>query len=122
MLSGFGSIIVFFLLPETRYRRSPLSLNGQVLHTDDFGVTEIMTDVEARRRFGVVVDPSEVTATPVKKSYLATLNPVSPIAPNATRTALSALGKMIASLSSPSILWTVLANSISVGTLSFENF
>lgn len=38
ILGGFGTIMGVLLLAETRYQRSPMSLNGQIVHTDEFGV------------------------------------------------------------------------------------
>ncbi|KAI5358022.1 Putative major facilitator superfamily, MFS transporter superfamily [Septoria linicola] len=89
ILCGFGMLLAIFLLPETRYDRSLTSYNGQVLHTDEFGVATILSSVEATSRFG--------THTPH------------------TTSSNRALLKMSQSLTSPAVLWAILASSISLG-------
>lgn len=52
ILLGCSLIIAFFLLPETRFQRSPMSTEGRVVYTDEFGTTHVLSDEEARERFG----------------------------------------------------------------------
>lgn len=108
-------VLGFVLLPETRYHRSPMSYNGQVHHTDEFGVTQILSDDEARQRFGAAVGTADDIGNTRQKTYLESLNPISPVAPNAVKLGLGALAKMVSSLSSPAVLWAVLAASITLG-------
>ncbi|PSK59244.1 hypothetical protein B9Z65_3568 [Elsinoe australis] len=114
VFAGVGLILGFFLLVETRYQRNPTSMNGQVVHTDEWGVTHILSDEEARARFGQIQDVSEHTATE-KKSYLQQLKPYQGKAPNALRLGLGANWKMIQSCSSPAVVWAVLVASITLG-------
>lgn len=108
-------LLVSFCLPETRYQRSTLALNGQVCYTDEFGVTHIVSPTEAEERFGVAAaTPREVASSP-KITYLQSLNPVSGVARSPVKLALGALAKMALSLSSPAVLWVILATSISLG-------
>lgn len=90
-------------------------MNGQVHHTDEFGVTQILSDDEARARFGATVGTSEDESTYRQKTYIESLNPVSPVAPHATKLGLSVLAKMASSLSSPAVIWAVMAASIMLG-------
>jgi len=112
---GIGTVLAFFLLPETRYQRSPLSMNGQVHHTDEFGVTQILSDEEARARFGAAINITEEAVDYRQKTYWESLSVTSPVAPNATKLGLSVLLKMASSLSSPAVLWAVMAASITLG-------
>lgn len=114
ILCGFGFVMAIFLLPETRYTRSPMSMNGQVIHTDEFGVTTILTDAEAVARFGTMQQTTEAP-TPIQKSYLQHLRLVNGVAANPTKLASGAIWKMAQSLTSPGVVWAILASSISLG-------
>jgi len=110
-----GIVLGFFLLTETKYERSPTSLNGQVIATDEWGVTHIVSDAEARERFGHLQDATD-GVIPEKKRYIQTLNPVAAgVAKNPLRVAVSANVKMIQALSSPAVIWAILASSIALG-------
>nr|OQO21698.1 hypothetical protein B0A51_11547 [Rachicladosporium sp. CCFEE 5018] len=115
ILCAFGTLLIILFLPETRYNRSPLALAGQVIHTDEFGVTTVLSDDEARVRFGTTMTVEQTEYAP-QRSYLQSLNPVNPVAPHPIRLMLSALAKMAASLSSPAVVWAILATSITLGT------
>jgi len=114
IFAGFGFLLNIFFLAETRYTRSTTSLNGQVVATDEWGVTHILTDAEARERFGTVQETSEGTTTG-QKSYMQHLSPNSGRAPHPLRLALNSELKMLQCLSSPAVVWAVLAASISLG-------
>jgi MFS family permease len=116
ILEIVGTIGAFFLLPETRYTRSPMLLNGQVIHTDEFGVTIILTDEEARDRFSATGASGTEAASTQRYSFARQLKPWSGVTPNATKIGGGALLKMMQACSSPAILWAILASSISLGT------
>ncbi|KAK6429788.1 hypothetical protein LTR95_014060, partial [Oleoguttula sp. CCFEE 5521] len=103
------------VLPETRYNRSPLALDGQVIHTDEFGVTTVLSDEESRDRFGTTTTMEQTEYAP-QRTYLQSLNPINSVAPHPIKLMLSALAKMAASLSSPAVIWAILATSITLGT------
>lgn len=115
IFAGVGVLVGFFLLPETRYTRSPTSMNGEIIHTDEWGVTHFLTDAEARERFGVVQQQTTDEQDIRPKSYIQRLNPVSGTAPNALRLGLGANLKMIQACSSPAVVWAILASSITLG-------
>jgi hypothetical protein len=116
IFSGFGGLIAFVCLPETRYNRSPMSVRGQVVHTDEFGVTRILSDDEARE-FGAYNGDNNINPnTTQKRTFVQTLNPISPVAPHGFRLAGAVLLKMLSALSSPAVIWAILASSISLGT------
>jgi MFS family permease len=115
ILATVGTIGAFFLVPETRYQRSPMLLNGQVLHTDEFGVTLVLSDEEASR-LGAL-DGQDAAAVPTQRdSYMKQLRLFSGVSPNALRMGGGAIWKMFQACSSPAIVWAILASSISLGT------
>lgn len=118
ILEIVGTIGAFFLLPETMYTRSPMLLNGQVIHTDEFGVTTVLTEEEARNRFGDQDMSGSTAASTQKHTFFQELKPYSGIAPNALSIGGGAIWKMVQACSSPAILWAILASSISLGKLS----
>ena len=82
-------------------------------HTDEFGTTRAISDEEARA-YGINNTPSTNTSDP-KRTYVQGLYPVSSIAPNGLKLAFNVILKMLSSLSSPAVIWAILATSISLG-------
>ncbi|KAF2014449.1 MFS general substrate transporter [Aaosphaeria arxii CBS 175.79] len=115
ILAGAGTVVAFFLLPETRYQRSPMSLNGLVVYTDEFGVTLVLTDAEARSRFGTVHAHNEATAVRERDGFIKQLKPYTSMAPNALQVGMGSLWKMVQCCTSPAVIWAILAASISLG-------
>ncbi|KAK5744816.1 hypothetical protein LTR17_001893 [Elasticomyces elasticus] len=115
ILVAFGSVLGFFLLAETRYERSPSSLDGQVSYTDEFGVTVVLSDEEAIERFGTRQESQDNTTEPEQFSYLHHIKPFHKATPNALRVGAGVLWKMLQACSSPAVIWSILAASISLG-------
>lgn len=117
---SIGVVLVIFGAFETRYIRAPTAIDGQVIVTDEFGVTRIYSDEEAREHLAeierVAAESEAHTVQPAKKSYLQMLRPYSPIARNPLRTVLTSYVHMIGALSSPGIVFAVLLSSIVLGT------
>lgn len=95
-----------------------MSVRGQVVHTDEFGVTRVLSDEEARE-IGIY-DGSDSGATnnaasTQKRTYVQELNPISPVMPHGFNVAATVLLKMLSALSSPAVIWAILASSISLG-------
>ena len=94
-----------------------MSVRGQVVHTDEFGVTRVLSDDEARE-YGAFDGnglASDNTISSTKRSFVSTLNPISPVVPNGFKVAGTVLIKMLSALSSPAVIWAILASSISLG-------
>ncbi|KXL49918.1 MAG: hypothetical protein FE78DRAFT_36757 [Acidomyces sp. 'richmondensis'] len=115
ILGGFGTIMGVLLLAETRYQRSPMSLNGQIVHTDEFGVTSVLSDAEAVQRFGTQNETNENSPPSAQKIYLQHLKLFQGTALNPGRVEAGAFYKMILSCSSPAVVWAILSSSISPG-------
>jgi hypothetical protein len=92
-----------------------MTVSGQLYHTDEFGVTRVLTDEQARE-YGISAnDTSDTTSYASKRSFFQSLNPISPVSPNGFSLACSVLLKMLSCLSSPAVVWAILASSISLG-------
>ncbi|KAI7209671.1 MFS general substrate transporter [Hortaea werneckii] len=114
ILAVVGTLMVFFVVPETRYYRLPLAIDGHIYHTDEFGVTQVFSVADAER-LGIPTDASPDEADVPKLSYWQTLQVFSRPAPDALQLGLGTFGKMISAMSSPAVVWAVLATSISLG-------
>ena len=92
-----------------------MTVSGQLYHTDEFGVTRVLTDEQARE-YGISAnDSSDNTSYAPKRSFISTLNPIRPVSPNGFSLAGNVLLKMLSCLSSPAVVWAILASSISLG-------
>lgn len=106
-----------FLSPETKYLRSPTALNGEVVFTDEFGTTHILSDEEVRARFG---DLHEHGSVPVeKKSFMKTLMPFNKLEPGGLKIWLGVYGKILKCCTSPGVIFATLASSISLGEIYY---
>ncbi|KAF2218188.1 major facilitator superfamily domain-containing protein [Elsinoe ampelina] len=116
ILTSAGLGIGFFALTETKYIRVPVQVGEQVVHTDEWGVTKIMSQEEARRTFGVVYGSAESQNVPEKKSYVSELKPWSKPSPQPLRVFVDANKKMLECFSSPAIVFAILLAAIGLGT------
>jgi hypothetical protein len=111
-------LFVLFLVPETKFFRSPTALNGEFLVvTDEFGTTHTLTNEEARARFGDVQEGSTVPVR--KKSFLQNLMPFNKIEPGSLRVWVGVYGKILKCCTSPGVIFATLASSISLGEKIF---
>jgi hypothetical protein len=98
-----------------------MSVRGQVVHTDEFGVTRMLSDDEAReygafdRNNALASDNAMSTQ---KRTFVQTLEPISSVAPHGFKLTGTVLLKMLSALSSPAVIWAILASSISLGMFS----
>lgn len=106
-------IFAFFLLPETRFARLPITLSGKTIHTDEFGHTMVLDNEEAMRRFGHI--DADMHAPEPKRTYLQELKPWSKLAPNALKVWCGAYIKIGKAFTSPAVIWALLLSSISLG-------
>jgi MFS family permease len=113
MFAGVGLLASFLLLSETRYTRTPASMNGQVVITDEWGVTRFLGDAEARERLDQVQRLDGRVHR--QKTYMEHVNPISGIAPNALKLGIGANVKMIRACSSPAVVYAILVSSMALG-------
>lgn len=117
---SIGLILVIFGAFETRYARAPTAIDGQVIVTDEFGVTRVYSDEEARQHLAEIdrlnAASEADTIQPSKKTYREMIRPWSTISKQPVRTVLMSYVHMIGALSSPGIVYAVLLSSIVLGT------
>ncbi|KAL0943212.1 uncharacterized protein CTRU02_201098 [Colletotrichum truncatum] len=117
-----GLVIAFFFAFETQFTRSPESLDGQLVITDEFGVTRIIPDSEAQTYLDAM-NGSGLTApnaghTPSlvqRKTYFQRIRPWSTPHPQPFRVMWMSWKHMVESFSSPGIIYAVLTSSIALG-------
>ncbi|CAI7611307.1 unnamed protein product [Penicillium bialowiezense] len=116
---GVGLVIVLFGCFETRYQRRMQVLNGQVIITDDFGVTHVLTGTEAQAFMQTQSPQQDLSIADdnlSKKTYVQMLSPVGKSTKNPTRTVLMAWFHMFEAFSSPGILYATLLSSVVLGS------
>ncbi|KAH7188288.1 major facilitator superfamily domain-containing protein [Fusarium flagelliforme] len=119
---GVGLVIAFFLGFETQFTRPAASLDGQLVVTDEFGVTRVIPDSEAQAyleemsRSGLAPPGAENSDENIqRKTYLQRLQPWSKPSSQPVRVILLSWKYMITSFASPGILYAVLTSSIALG-------
>ncbi|KAK1492920.1 hypothetical protein CCUS01_13916 [Colletotrichum cuscutae] len=117
-----GLVIAFFFAFETQFTRQPESLDGQVVITDEFGVTRVIPDSEAQayleemNRSGLTAPGADQAAESLeRKSYLQRIRPWSTPHPQPMRVMVLSWKHMAESFSSPGIIYAVLTSSIALG-------
>ncbi|KAJ6057990.1 hypothetical protein N7499_009087 [Penicillium canescens] len=116
---GVGLVIVALSCFETRYQRRAQMINGQLVITDGFGVTQVLTGAQAQAYLQMqeAEDDSIIPdAARPKKTYVQMLSPVGPPTKNPVRTVLMAWFHMFEAFSSPGILYATLLSSVVLGS------
>ncbi|TVY72872.1 putative MFS-type transporter [Fusarium oxysporum f. sp. cubense] len=116
ILVGAGLVLACLFGLETRFQRPVVSLDGRAVMTDDFGVTHVVPDSEAQEyleRHGIEDRRGEDAEVPLK-SYSQLLKPWGSSHKTPGRVMLLSLLRMAQSMTSPAILFTVLASSITL--------
>lgn len=106
-------LLVIFLAPETRFDRPPTLLNGQVVYTDEFGATRILTDPAAIAQLGDLEGTSGADVP--KRTFVQELKPWSGVAPNGFKVLLGSYLKIAKAFTAPGVLYSLLLASISLG-------
>ncbi|KAJ5806728.1 hypothetical protein N7474_010320 [Penicillium riverlandense] len=117
---GVGLLVVLFGCFETSYHRRAQILNGQLVVTDQFGVTRVLAGTLAQAYLQQVQDADDEStirdeARP-KKSYLQMLRPCQKPGKHPVQTILMAWFHMLEAFSSPGILYATLLSSVVLGS------
>jgi hypothetical protein len=88
-------------------------LNGQVIYTDEFGATRVLTDPHAIAQLGEL--NGDLDANVEKKTFIQELKPWSDVTPNGFKVWLTAYLKIAKSATSPAVIYALLVSSISLG-------
>lgn len=122
-----GIVIAYLFAFETQFTRPIASLDGQLIVTDEFGVTHIVPDSEAQEFLAnlqasginpAALDPSSPSdgaAVSERKSYLQLIRPWSKPHPHPVRVILRSWMQMVVSLLSPGLLYAVLTSAVVLG-------
>ncbi|KAI8179888.1 hypothetical protein K4K51_003149 [Colletotrichum sp. SAR 10_75] len=117
-----GLVIAFFFAFETQFTRPPESLDGQLVITDEFGVTRVIPDSEAQAylkemsRSGLTAPGAGNAAGAIeRKTYVQRIRPWSTPHPQPLQVMLLSWKHMAESMSSPGIIYAVLTSSIALG-------
>jgi MFS family permease len=115
---GVGLILVVFGCFETKYQRGAQFLNGQVVLTDQFGVTRVLIAAEAQSYLQAAnADDNNIPdETRPKKSYLQMLKLWQKPVQNPIRTVLITWFHMFEAFTSPGILYATLLSSVVLGS------
>ncbi|KAJ5061977.1 major facilitator superfamily domain-containing protein [Bipolaris maydis] len=117
ILIGIGLVVAFFCGFETRFSRPATSIDGVVIFTDEFGVTQVVPDDQAQEYLGqanrqVSQDAQDEPAT--RTMYVQKLMPWSKPHSRPAYIILMSWVRMAQSLTSPAILYVVLVTSITL--------
>ena len=128
-----GLVFVFFGAFETRFSRPAANLDGQIVVTDEFGVTHFIPDNQAQEYFDRMGLDSGLARSSergdqvarVRTSYFQKLKPWSTPHPQPGKMILLSWAYMLQAATSPGILYAVLISSIALGcsvdiSLSFD--
>ncbi|KAJ6104018.1 hypothetical protein N7523_010338 [Penicillium sp. IBT 18751x] len=115
---GAGLVIVLFGCFETRYNRGVRVVNGQVVVTDQFGVTQVLSGSQAQDYLQALESNDEHIPedSRPKKTYLEMLRPYETPAKNPLRVVLMAWFHMVEAFGSPGILYATLLSSVVLGS------
>ncbi|CRG92014.1 hypothetical protein PISL3812_09068 [Talaromyces islandicus] len=116
-----GLVLVVLACFETKYHRRAMRVSGRVIITDNFGVTQVMSDAEAQSYLASTMrdelDSNAISEhLTTKKSYLEMLSPISTVAGNAFRIVFMTWFHILEAFSSPGILYATLVTSVVLGS------
>ncbi|KAJ5730844.1 uncharacterized protein N7483_005352 [Penicillium malachiteum] len=118
---GVGLILVLFGCFETRYQRRSQMRNGQLVVTDQFGVTRVLSGIRAQDYLEMMRTEDELEnpndgQPPRKLSYLQMLKPWQKPVKNPVGMVLTTWFQMFEAFSSPGILYATLLASVVLGS------
>lgn len=118
---AFGLLLASLGAFETMFQRSLLNVDGRVVVTDEYVMTQVVSDDQAQDYLDYAgTSPTTGNSSDtMKHSYLRTLQPWSTPVEHPVRTMLTTWTQMAVSLTSPAILYAVLATFTALAELIF---
>ncbi|KAF2020390.1 MFS general substrate transporter [Aaosphaeria arxii CBS 175.79] len=117
-----GLVIAFFFGFETQFARPAASVDGLLVFTDEYGVTNIIPDSEAQDylarmcREGMELPTTGDTGSDVpRKTYAQKLRPWSDVQKQPVKIMLLTYLHMLQSMTSPGIIYAILTSSVALG-------
>lgn len=122
-LIGAGLVFVLVGAFETSFQRPLASIDGQVITTNEFGVTEVVPDSQAQ---DYLDDSNDLRNTETgidvpKKSYVQMVKPYSEPRPHPFRLIATTWAQMAISLTSPALLFVVLITSAALSGVIYQS-
>lgn len=121
ILIGAGFIFVVLGAFETSFKRPLASIDGQIIVTDDFGVTTVIPDDQAQEYLDGARQEQLLDTAIARTSYLQKLKPFSQSHPNPVRLILTTWLNMAISLTSPALLFVVLITSMALSGTIYQS-
>lgn len=121
VLIGFGLIFAFFGAFETAFKRPLASIDGQVVVTNEFGVTTVVPDDQAQDYLDEMQDRQQPEVATARTSYVQKLKPFSKAHPHPVRLILTTWLHMAVSLTSPALLFVVLITSMALSGTIYQS-
>lgn len=118
---GAGLLFVLFGAFETSFHRSLVSIDGLVVVTDQYGVTQVVPDNQAQDHLAEAQSARDSDADVPRSSYTQKLKPFDKAEPHPIRIILTAWYQMAFSLTSPALLYVVLISSMSLSGTIFQS-
>jgi MFS family permease len=118
---GAGLIFVLFGAFETSFQRSLVSIDGLVIVTDEFGVTQVVPDDQAQDRLADAQSDHDSESDMPRTSYMQKLKPWSKPRPRPIRIMVTAWLQMAFSLTSPALLYVILISSAALSGTIFQS-
>ena len=118
---GVGLLFGIFGAFETMFYRSLANVDGRVVITDQYGVTQLVPDEQAQEHLDQVDHSNTLEHAPIppKHAYSRSIRLWSTPVKNPVRTMFVTWTQMAVALTSPAILYAVLATSTSLAGLIF---
>jgi hypothetical protein len=107
--------MAFFLAFETRFHRPATSIDGQLIYTDEFGTTRVLSDTEAQDHLAELEDRQQDQSDIPRKTYRQLVNPWSGTTPNGGRVVIRAYIHMAEAFTSPGLVYALLVATIVLG-------
>ena len=114
---GVGLIMAFFLAFETRFHRGASVVDGEVMFTDEFGTTRVLSGDEAREHNidSEAHQGHNLGIDIPRNTYRQLINPWSGTTPNGRRVVVRAYISMVEAFTSPGLVYALLIATIVLG-------
>ena len=107
--------MAFFFAFETRFHRGATAIDGQLIYTDDFGTTRVLSDAEAQEHLAELEGQQGDRLNVPRKTYRQLINPWSGTTPNGGRVVVRAYFHMVEAFTSPGLVYALLVATIVLG-------
>ena len=104
--------MAFFLAFETRFHRGATTVDGQLMYTDEFGTTRVVSDAAVQDHLTELEGQQFEGPDVPRKTYRQLISPWSGTTPNGGRVVLRAYIHMAEAFTSPGLVYALLVATI----------